>query len=69
MKASANCEMKSGARGQKVATSSGRDDSSYGGTGKESFVGGKMGGGVTNLAHSLSGAAAVQHVKAKGGSE
>jgi hypothetical protein len=66
MKASANTEIKSGPRGTKVVTSSGRDDSSCDiGQGKESFTGGKMGGSATNLSHSLEGASAVQHVKGK----
>lgn len=61
MKSSSNCEVSSGARGQKIVRSTGRDDSSFGND--ENFKGGKMGGSTSNLGHSLTGAGAVQHVK------
>lgn len=66
----ANVEKTKGARGQTIIRSSGRDDSSFdkaGVTEASSMNGAReMGGSVTNLAHSLSGASAVQHVKANG---
>lgn len=58
-------EQSKGARGQIIKTAHGRDDSSYKVNDKEARDGKSMGGGVDNLAHSLSGASAVQHVKGK----
>jgi hypothetical protein len=55
-------EKESGPRGQKVHTGFGRDDSSHK---VKDARGGKMGGGVSNLAHSLSGASAVQNTAGK----
>jgi hypothetical protein len=46
-----------GARGQTVVTSYGRDNSSME---VPNAKGKDMGGGITNLSHSLSGASAVQ---------
>lgn len=55
----AKCVMtESAARGQKIVTSFGRDDSSYKTDGKKSDT--SFGGGVTNLAHSLGTSAAHQ---------
>jgi hypothetical protein len=52
---------KGGSRsGQKLVTGTGRDDSSYKVNDGEARNGKKMGGGITNLSHSLSGASAVQ---------
>lgn len=60
-------ERTKGPRGQVVIRSTGRDDSSYDANeaGDDDFKGRKMGGSVTNLDHSLTGASAVQHVKGK----
>lgn len=64
MKSDSNCQVTSGPRGQKVVRSFGRDDSSADvGSNEMSMNGAKMGGGVSNLGHSVSGASAVQHVK------
>lgn len=52
-----------GARGQTIKTATGRDDSSYPLNDKESRQGKEMGGSMTDVSHSLSGASAVQHVK------
>lgn len=46
-----------GARGQTVVTSHGRDNSSMD---VPNGMGKSMGGGISNLSHSLSGASAVQ---------
>lgn len=54
---------KGGSRsGQKIVTGTGRDDSSYKVNDREAREGKKMGGGVSNLSHSLTGASAVQGV-------
>lgn len=58
---------KSGVRGQKVMCATGRDDSSLKVKDGEAREGREMRGGKDNLAHSLSGASAVQHTKGKGG--
>jgi hypothetical protein len=60
---SKNCETTKGPRGQTIARSFGRDDSSFSsGISDDQSKNGKAGGSATNLGHSLSGAAAVQHV-------
>lgn len=55
----------SGVRGQTVHVATGKDDSSYPVNDAEARNGKAMGGGVDNIAHSLTGASAVQHVKGK----
>lgn len=50
------------ARGQKIVTSFGRDNSSHQ---LPDTMGGKMGGSPTNISHSLSGASAVQRQSGK----
>lgn len=62
---SSNVSMSKGARGQTVVRSFGRDDSSYAVNDGEAKNGKAMGGSTSNLAHSLSGASAVQHAKGK----
>lgn len=52
-----------GMRGQTVQCATGRDDSSYKLNDKEARKGKEMGGGMSDVSHSLSGTSAVQHVK------
>ena len=56
---------KSGRGGQIVKSATGRDDSSFPINDQEARVGRKMGGGLDNLSHSLTGASAVQGVRGK----
>jgi hypothetical protein len=60
MKGSKYVEMDSSVRGQKISRPFGRDDSSFPVNDKEAKNGKDMGGGTTNLSHSLTGASAVQ---------
>jgi len=55
----------SAGRGQTIKAATGRDDSSHKVNNGEAMKGRAMGGGVSNLAHSLSGASAVQTAKGK----
>lgn len=57
---SKSVETKSGGRGTTIKRSFGRDNSGHN---LPNTKGGKMGGGVDNLSHSLSGASAVQRGK------
>lgn len=54
-------------RGQKLVETFGKDTASMGVNENEARHGRSMGGGTDNLAHSLTGASAVQHVKGKEG--
>lgn len=58
-----NSSTMSGVRGQKVMAATGRDDSSYKVNDGQAKNGKEMGGGPSNLGHSLSGASAVQNAK------
>jgi hypothetical protein len=63
MKESTGITKQSIGRGQTIMTATGQDTQS--GIDLPNTMGGKMGGSVTNLAHSISGASAVQE-KGKG---